>query len=193
MKRVVSAAIIAASLGLSACVPLVLVGGVAVGAWVGADPRPTAMIKTDTELGANLSAKIIDEWKDRAHVSVNTFGGAVLLTGEVPDEAAKAKAEQIARSFPQTKRVFNELFVGPVSTTTERLNDTQLTTRVKSAIFTSSGDPSNIHIQVITDRTVVYLLGMSTPALADKSAALAASVSGVSRVVKLIQPLAPMQ
>jgi osmotically-inducible protein OsmY len=188
MKRVVSAAIIAASLGLSACVPLVVVGGVAVGAWLGSDPRPSLTIKDDTELSANVSAKMIDEWKDKAHVSVNAFNGVVLLTGEVPDDAAKARAEQLARSFPKTRQVYNELVPGPVSSTTDRLNDTQLTTRVKSAILTTGGDASNIHVQVITERSVVYLLGMSQPHLADKVANIAASVSGVARVVKLVQP-----
>lgn len=189
MKRLLSTALLAASLGLSACVPLVVVGGVAVGAWFGSDPRPTASIKKDTELGANIDAKIRDEWHEKVHVSVNTFNGQVLLTGEVPDAASKAKAEQFARSFADTKRVYNDLYVGALSTTGERFNDTQLTTRVKSALLASGGDLAAVHIQVITDRTVVYLLGMSPPALADKAANIAASVSGVSRVVKLVQPL----
>lgn len=190
MKRLITAALLVSS--LSACVPLVVAGGVAVGAWIGSDPRPSLTIKQDTTLGANISARLVDEWKERAHVTVNTFNGQVLLTGEVPDAAAKARAEEIARSFAQTKRVFNELYVGPVSTTSERLNDTQLTTRVKSALLTAAGDASAVHLQVITERSTVYLLGMSQPALADKAANLAASVSGVSRVVKLVQPLQPL-
>lgn len=190
MKRLVTAAALIAS--LSACVPLVVAGGVAVGAWIGSDPRPTLSIKQDVTLGANIDAKIRDQWRDQVHISVNTFNGLVLLTGEVPDAATKAQAEQFARSFSQTKRVYNDLFVGPLSTTAQRLNDTQLTTRVKSALLASGGDPSAVHIQVITDRTVVYLLGMSTPALADKAASIAASVSGVSRVVKLVQPLSSL-
>ncbi|WP_373976166.1 BON domain-containing protein [Chitinibacter sp. SCUT-21] len=189
MKRVVTAAILAASVGLSACVPLMVVGGVAVGAWIGSDPRPTVSIKNDTKLGADIDAKIRDEWRDQVHISVNTFNGQVLLTGEVPSADIKAKAEQIARSFSETKRVHNDLFIGPLSTTTERLNDTQLTTRVKSVLLASGGDPAAVHLQVITDRSVVYLLGMSSPALADKAANIAASVSGVARVVKLVQPV----
>ncbi|WP_410499165.1 BON domain-containing protein [Chitinibacter sp. S2-10] len=190
LKQLAGAALLAAS--LSACVPLVVVGGAAVGAWIGSDPRPAAMIKTDTKLGAEIHAKLTDEWRDKANVSVNTFNGLVLLTGEVPDEAAKARAEEIARSFAQTTRVYNDLFVGPVASAVQQLNDTQITTLVKSHLLASAGDPSSVHIQVITERTTVYLLGMSNPALADKAANLAASVPGVSRVVKLVQPLAAL-
>ncbi|MGL6041432.1 MAG: hypothetical protein ACRC01_09565, partial [Deefgea sp.] len=64
MKRAVVLSALMLSLGLSACVPLVVVGGVALGAWIGSDPRQSSMIKEDTSLGANISAKIIDQWKE---------------------------------------------------------------------------------------------------------------------------------
>ncbi|WP_052190842.1 BON domain-containing protein [Chitinibacter sp. ZOR0017] len=192
LKRALTIGILAVSLGLSACVPLVVVGGVAMGAWIGSDPRPTKTITEDTSLGANISAKIIDEFKERAHVNVNTFNGQVLLTGEVPDAAAKARVEQLARSFSQTTRVFNDVVQAPPSSMADRLNDSQLSTRVKTAMLTNGGDAQAVHIQVITDRKVVYLLGMSSPQLADRAAQIAASVSGVERVVKLVQPLAPL-
>ena len=70
MKRIVLVSALVLSMGLSACVPLVVAGGVAVGAWIGSDPRKTVLIKNDTELAANISAKIIDQWKEQAHVNV---------------------------------------------------------------------------------------------------------------------------
>lgn len=191
MKRVIVLSALMLSLGLSACVPLVVIGGVAAGAWIGSDPRKTSMIKEDAELGANISAKIIDQWKELAHVNVNTFSGAVLLTGELPSVEAQQKATAIAKSFPKTRKVYNETVVAPPSSAVDRMNDTQLTTRVKSAIMLSVKDGASVHVQVITERSVVYLLGVATPEVANQIAAAAASVSGVKQVVKLIEPNLP--
>ncbi|MBM5572307.1 MULTISPECIES: BON domain-containing protein [Deefgea] len=191
MKRTVVLSALLLSLGLSACVPLVVIGGVAAGAWIGSDPRKTAVIKEDTALGANISAKIIDEWKELAHVNVNTFSGAVLLTGELPSIEAQKKAVAIAKSFPQTRKVYDETVVGPVSSAVDRLNDTQLTTRVKSAVMLQVKDGASVHVQVITERGVVYLLGVGTPEVANQIATVAASVSGVQQVVKLVEPTLP--
>ena len=187
MKRKMTAAILVASLGLSACVPLVIAGGVAVGAWIGSDPRKTETIKDDTELSSKLSANVIDEWKEKAHVNVNAFNGAVLLSGEVPSDEARKKLEEFARKYPKMRRIYNETVVAQPSSAMDRMNDTQLTTRVKSAVLLSVGDAASVHIQVITERKVVYLLGIIDPALANKAAQAAASVSGVAQVVKLME------
>ncbi len=188
MKRSVVLSALMLSLGLSACVPLVVVGGVAIGAWIGSDPRKTAMIKEDTSLGANISAKVVDQWKELAHVNVNTFNGVVLLTGELPSVEAQQKAASIAKSFAQTRKLHDETVLAPPSSAVDRMNDTQLTTRVKSAVMLQVPDGASVHVQVITERGVVYLLGVATPEVANQIANVAASTSGVRQVVKLVEP-----
>ncbi|QKJ65616.1 BON domain-containing protein [Deefgea piscis] len=188
MKGRITAAILVASLGLSACVPLVVVSGIAVGAWIGSDPRKTVMIKDDADLSANISAKIIDRWKELAHVNVDTFNGAVLLVGELPSAAAQQEATTIAKSFPKTRKVYNETVVAPPSSAMDRLNDSQLTARVKSAVMLQVPDGASVHVQIVTERKVVYLLGLASPQIANQIANIAASVSGVAQVVKLIEP-----
>ena len=188
MKRALLISALLLSMGLSACVPLVVVGGVAVGAWIGSDPRKTMLIKADTDLAANISAKIIDQWKELAHVNVDTFNGAVLLTGELPSVEAQQQATQIAKSFAHTRKVHNETVVAPRSSAVDRMNDSQLTTRVKSAVLLEVKDGASVHVQVVTERGVVYLLGLATPEIGNQIANIAASVSGVKQVVKLMEP-----
>ena len=191
MKRTLVVSALLLSLGLTACVPLVVVGGVAVGAWIGSDPRKTAMMQEDTTLGAKISAKIIDEWKELAHVNVNTFNRVVLLTGELPSVEAQQKAVAMAKSFPLTRTVYNETVVAPPSSAIDRMNDTQLTTRVKSAVMLQVKDGASVHVQVITERGVVYLLGVAAPEIANQIANVAASISGVKQVVKLVESSIP--
>lgn len=191
LRRIVLLAAASCSIGLTACVPLLVVGGVAVGAWIGSDPRKTSLIESDTNSSATISANIIDTFKEKAHVNVTVYNGVALLTGEVPDAAAQAKVAELARDDKRIRQVFNETVVAPVSTATERLHDSQLTTRVKTAILTAGNDASSVHILVVTERKVVYLMGLSTPALANKVADIASRVSGVQQVVKLVEYQAP--
>ncbi len=175
---------------LSACVPILLVGGVAVGAMVGSDPRKSEVIKVDFDLGAKISSDLVEAWAGKAHVNVTAFNGMVLLTGEVPDEAAKAKAFEIAQRQPRVRKIYNETVVSVPSTTANRLYDTQLTARVKTALLTDANDADALHLQVITERSVVYLMGVSRPDIAESAARAASRVSGVRQVVKLVEPLA---
>ena len=186
MKKLI-AAILAVSF-LSACVPLVFVGGAAVGLMIGSDPRKPETIKSDFDLDAQLEAKIIDTYKERAHVNVHAFNDVVLLTGEVPDAAAKAQIEKFAYDMKQKPRkVYNETVIALPSSTTDRLNDSQLSARVKAAVLAQAEDATAVHVMVVTERQVVYLMGISKPAIVERAALAASKVSGVKQVVKLVE------
>ncbi len=186
MKKII-AVLIAASC-LSACVPLLVVGGAAAGMWVGSDPRRPEIIKSDFDLDAQLEAKIIDTYKERAHVNVHVFNDLVLLTGEVPDQAAKQQIEQFAGQMnKKPRRIFNEVVVALPSSTSNRFNDSQISARVKTAVLAEAGDSSAVHIMVATERQVVYLMGVSKPAIIDRAASAASRVGGVKQVVKLVE------
>ncbi|XZG69687.1 BON domain-containing protein [Chitinibacteraceae bacterium HSL-7] len=185
MKRTLLALSLAGA--LSACVPAVFVAGAAIGAWIGTDPRSAGTQKTDLDAGANVSADIIDTFKERAHVNVSAYNGRIVLTGEVPDDAARQTIAQLAAKRPGVKIVHNETVVAPPSSATDRLNDSQITARVKTAILAETGDSNAVHIRVTTERAVVYLMGAAQPALIDRAATAASKVGGVVRVVKYVE------
>jgi len=54
--------------------------------------------------------------KEASGITVAVAKGEVTLTGEVADEAAKAKAEEIAKAEKGAKSVVNNLTVKPVNT-----------------------------------------------------------------------------
>jgi osmotically-inducible protein OsmY len=146
------------------------------------------MIKQDFDLGAQLSERIVDTYKERAHVNVNVFNDLVLLTGEVPDEAARQQVEQFAQQMRQRPRnVYNELVVALPSSTSARLNDSQISARVKTAVLAEAGDASAVHLMIVTERQVVYLMGIAKPSVTERAAKAASRVSGVKQVVKLVE------
>ncbi|UXY16746.1 BON domain-containing protein [Chitiniphilus purpureus] len=193
MKQRLVALAAVAVLGLSACVPAVFVAGAAVGALVGSDPRNAQTIKSDIDIGAGISARVIDTYRERAHVNVNVFNGRVLLTGELPDEAARQNVAQVASTWPGARVVYNETVAAPPSTPTERLNDTQLTARVKATILSDAGNASALHFLVTTERGTVYLMGLASAELTERAARSASYVQGVNRVVKYVEVMPEQQ
>lgn len=180
-----------ATLCLTACVPLMVVGSAAMGVWIGSDPREPEIIKSDFDGDAELEARILDSYKDTAHVNVNMFNDVVLLTGEVRDAAARAQIERFAQEMKRKPRaIHNEVVIGEISSGMSRLNDSQISARVKAAVLAEAEDPASVHIMVVTERSVVYLMGISRPEIIERAARSASRVSGVKQVVKLVE-LAP--
>lgn len=180
-----AAALVAAALPLAGCVPLVAAG--AAGAvLVATDRRSAGAQLDDTTIETKLVTEFGTRWGDRAHVNVTSFNGVVLLTGEVPDAQARADAAATARATARVRAVHDELVVGPTTDLSARTNDTYITSKVK-ARFLEAKTFSATHVKVVTERGVVYLMGLVKPDEADEAARLAATTSGVQRVVRVFE------
>ncbi|WP_432721853.1 BON domain-containing protein [Jeongeupia wiesaeckerbachi] len=186
MKR--SACIVLLTVALGGCVPLMLVVNlVEIGVVVGTDPRPFGVIRSDFELAGRLGGAIDTEFADAAHVSVNAFDGVVLLSGELPDADARQRMLALAAAEPGIRRLHDKTVIAPPSSPAERANDTRLTALVKARIVAYGSDSLDaLHLMVVTDRRVVYLLGRTRSTYAEHAAIAASFVGGVARVEMLI-------
>lgn len=173
---------------LAGCVP-VLVAGAAGGALVATDRRSAGAQVDDTTIEAKIGQFGNSRWGDRAHFAVTSYNGIVLLTGEVPDEAGKAALTDFAKTTDRVRSVQNETVVAPPSVMGSRTNDTYLTSVVKTRFLEATDRFSATHVKVVTDRGVVYLMGMVRRAEGDAAAQIAASTKGVARVVKVFEPI----
>ena len=108
----------------------------------------------------------------------------VLLTGEVPTDADKTKAEQTAARIDNVVSVVNELRVGPPNTFKEKTGDALITTKVKASLVDAKDLFAN-SIKVVTHRGVVYLMGRVTEREATRASEIARGVGGVSKVVRV--------
>jgi osmotically-inducible protein OsmY len=70
--------------------------------------------------------------------------------------------------------------------------DALITTRVKTSLVDSKDLQANA-IKVVTERGVVYLMGLVTEREASRAAQIAAGVSGVVKVVKVFEPISEAQ
>jgi osmotically-inducible protein OsmY len=78
------------------------------------------------------------------------------------------------------------MIVGPVSSVGSRTNDSYITSKVKAGFVTANKFAPN-HVKVVTERQVVYLMGLVRHDEADTATQIAATTSGVIRVVKLFE------
>jgi len=183
----IGAAALALATSLSGCLPLVAAGAAGV-VLVATDRRSAGAQLDDAAIEGRISGEA-DRLGDVAHVSVTSYNGIVLLTGEVPDEAARDAMATLARGTDRVRGVHDELQVGPPAALTERTSDAYLTSVVKTRFLEANDKFSATHVKVVTDRKVVYLMGIVKRAEADAAAAIAASTNGVARVVKVFEYL----
>jgi osmotically-inducible protein OsmY len=181
-----SALIVAAAL-LPGCLPLVGAGAAAYATLE--DRRSTATQIEDEGIEVRTTNRL-EALRERAHVNVTAFNGAVLLTGEAWDEATRAEAEKIAAAVPNVRNVTNEIQVGALSSLASRANDTSLTAAVRSRfINVKSFHP--MHVKVVSEAGVVYLLGIVTQKEAEAVTEIVRNTGGVRKVVRVFEYCTP--
>ena len=191
MRRWVAAGLLLASAAaLLGCVEAVIVGGVAAGVVMAADRRQAEVMLSDQEIEFTAGSRINDALKDQGHVNVTSYNYTVLLTGEVPTAQARADAEKAASEVPKVKTVVNELQIAGTSSTASRSNDAYITSKVKSN-FLGNGKFKPTDIKVVTEASVVYLLGLVTREEADAATEVARGTSGVQKVVRVFEYVTP--
>jgi len=104
----------------------------------------------------------------------------------VASENAKAEAEKIARGVDNVAGVYNELQVAGNSSLQSRTNDAVITSKVK-ARFVDAGKFSPVHVKVVTENSVVYLLGLVRKQEAQDATEVARTTGGVRKVVRLFE------
>jgi osmotically-inducible protein OsmY len=194
MKRFDTIMRIAATLSLAAgatllngCIPLVI-GGAVVTAQVATDRRTTGAQLDDEFIEDKAIAQISDRLKSDIHVNVTSYNGIALLTGEAPTEASKNEVAQIVRSMPKVRIVQNELVVGPTSSfSAAPPTRPSLTSKVKSRFVEAYNKFQINHVKVVTERNVVYLMGIVKRDEGDAAPEIARTTSGVERVVKVFE------
>ena len=171
---------------LNGCIPLAITGVVAT-AQIATDRRTTGAQLDDEFIEDKAIAQISDRLKSDIHVNVTSYNGIALLTGEVPTEATKTEVAQIIRSMPKVRTVQNELVVGPTTSLSARSNDTYITSKVKSRFVEATKKFQINHVKVVTERSVVYLMGIVKRDEGDAATDIARTTSGVERVVKVFE------
>ena len=164
----------------------IAVGGIAGTVVMSEDRRTVGTITEDTAIELKASSRIGQKLKEGVHLNAFSFNRMLLLTGEMPDAAAREEAERIARGIENVRGVYNELVVSGVSSFTVRSNDSLITSKVKTR-FLDSRKFNGIHVKVVTENSVVYLMGLVKREEANDATEIARTTSGVQKVVRVFE------
>ncbi|PWV61818.1 BON domain-containing protein [Plasticicumulans acidivorans] len=169
-----------------------LIGGAATAVGVAHDRRTAGTyVEDETIEQKSTHALEMAGLSSRGHINATSYNRAVLLTGEIADRASRNRAETAVRGVEQVKTVYNELAIMPASSFASRSSDTWITTKVKTALFQVDGirdfDPTRV--KVVTERGIVYLMGLLRPREAEAVTATVRHVAGVQKVVRIFEYL----
>lgn len=166
----------------------VAVTGIAAGASAVVDRRTTGTMVEDQTIELKTIKTLSDdkELNSQAHLNITSFNTIVLVTGEAPSEELRSRAIDIVRNIPKVSHVHNEVSVAAPSSLLSRSSDTVITSKVKTKLLADQ-NIEGVHVKVVTETGVVYLMGILTHAEGERATDIARQTGGVQKVVKLFQ------
>jgi osmotically-inducible protein OsmY len=176
---------LAGSMCLTACAPLVI-GGAVGGGLMATDRRTTGIQVEDEAVELRAVNRVSNALGNRGHVNITSYNLQVLITGEVPTEQDKVLVQQIVSRVENVRSIVNELGVMSNSSLTQRTADSLVTGKVKAA-FVDAPDLFANAFKVVTERGVTYLMGRVTQREANRATEMARSVSGVQKLVRVLE------
>ena len=177
--------LLSATLGLSACAPIMV--GAAVGTGMVASDRRTSGAQLEDEAIELKSVNRIQEnFGTRVRVNVTSYNRLVLLSGEVPSEADRQRVQQVVAGVENVRSVVNELAVLDSPGLSQRTADVVLTGKVKAGLIDHK-ELSAQAFKVVTERGIVHLMGRVTRREADLATEIARTTSGVKSVVRIFE------
>lgn len=182
--------IIIATTLLSGCAPVLLLGGgTAINAAHDRRTVGTFIEDQNIEIKARDAIYKDKELEKQSNISVTSYNGIVLISGQTPTAELRARTEDYVREVAKVKKVHNELTIASPSSIGARSTDTLVTGKVKTNLLKVKNhenfDPTRV--KVVTENGTVYLMGLLKPAEADDVVSVVRQVGGVQRVVKMFE------
>jgi len=125
---------------------------------------------------------------DNTNLHISSVNGSVLIIGQAPNTLLKDQAIKILHNIGGITRIHDQIRIGNITSVTTQTNDVWLTSKVKTALFSSDKVNGN-DIKVITENAEVFLMGIVSKKEADAAVNITRNISGVNRVFKAFEYL----
>ena len=172
---------------LNGCAAAVVTTG-ATGAAAAYDRRTAGTLIEDQTIELKAANAFFEdkEINNNAHVNVTSYNLVVLISGEAPTEELIQKIVKIVQNIPKVTHVHNELTLAAPSALSSRSSDSLITAKVKTSLLTNK-ETEGLRVKIVTEKGVVYLMGLVTRDEAEPITEVVRHVGGVQKVVKLFQ------
>jgi osmotically-inducible protein OsmY len=185
-RLLASAALLGFAALLDGCAAVVVGAGAAAGYSAYEDRRSTGTQVEDQRIESRAASSIDQIFGWKVHVNVTSYNRQVLITGEVPNAVTHAEVEKLIAAVPGVRTLANETVIGPLTSLAARTGDTVVTSNVKGR-FLGAKNFNPVHVKVVTEAGVVFLMGMVTEVEANAAAEIARTTDGVKKVVKVFE------
>jgi osmotically-inducible protein OsmY len=174
---------------LQACAPVIVAGG-ATAAVAATDRRTIGALVDDNaiELKARKALNSDPEIGDDVHVNITSMNGIVLLTGETTTAELRDRVLGLIRDIPGIRSIVNEVRVAEPRAFAYTTHDSWITGKVKAKLLSDQNIPGR-QVKVVTENSVVYLMGLVKQKEGELAAETTRTVGGITRVVKLFEYL----
>ena len=156
-----------------------------------ADRRSTEVQIIDNKIflaAWNPVHEIVDNQKQKSHFNIAVFNKAIVIVGQVPNEEVKNKITDVLSKLENVKTVHNKIEVSKANKLKQRAKDTITTSNVKTRLFLElKNEVHPLHVKIMTENDVIYLLGIVNNKEADEAIRIAKSSKGVKLVVPLFE------
>lgn len=170
------------------CAPVAITGATTAVSTVAADRRTTGTMIEDEaiEIKSRLALSDLKELNDRVHINFTSFNTTVLVSGEAPTEEDRQAVIDLVKNVEKVTVVHDEITVAAPSSLLSRSADSVITAKIKAKLIAEQ-DLSTLHIKVVTENGVTYLMGLVSEEEGDIATEVARRTGGVQKVVKLFE------
>ena len=131
---------------------------------------------------------ITDNEKQKSHFNIIVYNKAVVIVGQVPTKEVKNKITDVLSKLENVKTVHNKTEVSKANKLKQRAKDTITTSNVKTRLLLElKNEVHPMHVKIMTENDVIYLLGIVNEKEADEAIQIAKSSKGVKLVVPLFE------
>ena len=169
------------------CAPVLVAGG-ATAAVAATDRRTVGTQLDDENIELTARRKLNDDNRlgDDVHVNITCFNGVMLLSGEATTPEQRDIVLSLVRTLQGVKRIVNEINITEPTAFATRTRDSWITGQVKTKLLADENIPGR-QVKVVTENSVVYLMGLVTQKEGELAAEATRTVGGIKRVVKLFE------
>lgn len=203
MKKQISLLLILVTTIFTSSCAVVGIGAVGGAILMSEERRLPGKVVDDQILEYQVNEAIYAELRNKADISITSYNGVVLLTGEANSQSTIQRAVELVRLYARSNvEIVNEIMLGQPTAFSEEAKDTILTAKVKSVIIAEIADKQaqnssendnidysslSISVKVVSHRSTVYLLGILSKPEQDFVKNTVSRVAGVQKVVSIFQ------
>ena len=173
---------------LQGCAPIAITGATTAVTTLASDRRTTGTFIEDEaiEIKSRLALSNQKDLNKRVHINFTSYNTSVLVSGEAPTEADRQAVIDLVNNVEKVTRVHDEIAIAAPSSLISRSADSVVTAKIKAKIIAEK-DLSSLHIKVVNENGVTFLMGLVSTQEGDVATEIARRTGGVQKVVKLFE------